>query len=278
MGTATARITWINAAARNNSHRLGLGETTVGGGARSAGVGPIDKLVMKFEQRDRLPDDEKRVLEAAVVRIDSYRAREDVIIEGELQTESRLLVDGVAHRYKALSDGRRQIMALHIAGDFVDLHSFTLKKLDHNVATITPARFAVVPHDTLRAITESEPHLTRLLWMSTMIDAAIHREWVVSAGRRSAVEHIANLFCEMYVRSQAVGLADGKRYPLPLTQEDMADACGLTSVHVNRSLQELRATGAVEWQRGTVIVNDWDELQRIAEFDPRYLNLERMPR
>lgn len=241
-------------------------------------MAPIDRLIMKFERRDRLSDDERRVLEAAVVRIDSYRAREDVIIEGELQTESRLLIDGVAHRYKALSDGRRQIMALHIAGDFVDLHSFTLKKLDHNVATITPARFAVVPHEVLRTITETEPHLTRLLWMSTMVDAAIHREWVVSAGRRTAVEHIANLLCEMFVRSQVVELAEGDRYPLPLTQEELADACGLTPVHVNRSLQELRATGAVEWQRGTVIVNDWAELQRIAEFDPRYLNLERLPR
>lgn len=239
---------------------------------------PIDRLVLKLERRDHLSDGEKRVLADAFVRIDPYRAREDIVIEGVLQTESRLLIEGVVHRYKALSDGRRQIMALHVAGDFVDLHSFTLKKLDHNVGAITPIRLAVVPHAALRAITETEPHLARLLWLSTMIDAAIHREWVVSAGRRSAIAHIANLFCEMFARSQVVGLADANRYPLPITQEDMADVCGLTPVHVNRTLQELRATGAVEWQRGTVVINDWPELQRIAEFDPAYLNLERLPR
>ena len=238
----------------------------------------IDRLILRLERRDQLSAEERRVLEGAFVRIDAYRAHEDIVLEGVKQTESRLLIDGVACRYKALSDGRRQIMALHIAGDFVDLHSFTLKKLDHHIGSVTPTRFAVVPHDTLCTITETQPHLTRMLWLSTMLDAAIHREWMVSAGRRSALGQVAHLLCEMFVRSQVVALADGDRYPLPLTQEDMADACGLTPVHVNRTLQELRGTGAVEWQRGTVVVNDWPALQRIAEFDPAYLILDRLPR
>ena len=238
----------------------------------------IDKLVLKLGRRDRLSASEELALERAIARVDVHRAREDVVRENVLQTDSRLLLDGVTSRYKSLSDGRRQIMAFHIAGDFIDLHSFTLKRLDHSIAAVTPIRLAIIPHDALREITETEPHLTRLLWLSTMLDAAMHREWVVSTGRRSAIGQIANLLCEMFVRSQVVGLADGKRYPLPITQEDVADACGLTSVHVNRVLQELRATGAVEWRYGTVVVNDWPMLQQIADFDPAYLGVESLPR
>jgi CRP-like cAMP-binding protein len=238
----------------------------------------VDKLILKLERRDSVSDAEREILERTITRIDGFRPRDDIVVEGDLQTESRLLLDGIVVRYKALLDGRRQITALHIAGDFVDLHSFTLKKLDHNVAAITPARLAVVPHGALRTITETEPHLTRLLWLNTMIDAAIHREWVVSTGRRPAIAHVANLFCEMFVRSQVVGLAEGNRYPLPITQDDLADICGLTPVHVNRMLQELRGTGAVEWRSGTVTVRDWSALQQAADFDPAYLNLERIPR
>lgn len=238
----------------------------------------IDRLVLKLERRDSVSDDEKRVLERAVARIDNYAARTDVIVEGVPQTESRLQLDGVTCRYKAMRDGRRQIMEINLAGDFVDLHSFTLKKLDHNVGSITRAAFAIVPHAALQEITETEPHLARLLWLMTMLDAAIHREWVVSAGRRSAIGQIANLFCELFIRAEVVGLTEGNCYPLPITQEDMADVCGLTPVHVNRTLQELRASGSVEWQRGIVTIKDWQALQNIAEFDPDYLFLDRQPR
>jgi CRP-like cAMP-binding protein len=241
-------------------------------------VASIDRLVLKLERRDTVSVEEKRVLESAVARIDSHAADEDVIVEGVPQTESRLQLDGVTCRYKAMSDGRRQIMELHFGGDFVDLHSFTLKHLDHNVGAITRVSFAIVPHAALREITETQPHLTRLLWFTTMLDAAVQREWVVSAGRRSAIGRMAHLFCELFVRLGIVGLTEGDRYPLPLTQEDMADVCGLTPVHVNRTLQELRARGAVEWQRGTVTIKDWPALQSIAEFDPAYLYLERQPR
>lgn len=241
-------------------------------------VPSIDRLVHKLERRDAVSAHEKRVLERAVVRIDDHAARTDVIVEGVQQTESRLQLDGVSCRYKAMSDGRRQIMELHFGGDFVDLHSFPLKYLDHNVGAITRLSFAIVPHAALREITETEPHLTRLLWLTTMLDAAIHREWVVSAGRRTALARIAHLFCELSLRLEVVGLTDGNSYSLPLTQEDMADVCGLTPVHVNRILQELRATGAVEWQRGTVTIKDRPALEAIAEFDPAYLFLDFQPR
>jgi CRP-like cAMP-binding protein len=177
-------------------------------------------------------------------------------------------------RYKDLRNGSRQISELHVAGDFVDLHSFTLKKLDHSIMTLTPCRIAPVPHERLKAITEQLPHLTRLLWFSTNLDAAIHREWVLSLGRRTALARTAHLFCELYLRLQLVGLTEGLTYRLELTQVDLAECLGLTSIHVNRTLKALRESDLVEFRGGTVTIRDFDRLASLAEFDPGYLSAE----
>src|SRR5690606_34762116 len=191
---------------------------------------------------------------------------------------SQLLISGVAARSKQMEDGGRQITELHIDGDFVDLHSFLLKKLDHDVVAMSPVRMALVPHERLKAVTEEQPHLTRMLWLSTLIDSAIHREWIVSAGRRSALKQIACLFCEMLLRYEIVGLAQDDRCPMALTQNELADACGLTAVHVNRVLQELRSEALIHWRRGELVVLDFERLASLGGFDPRYLGIEREPR
>ena len=177
-----------------------------------------------------------------------------------------------------LADGQRQIMEVHVPGDFLDLHSFLLKRLEHNVGSLTPVRIALFPHDALRQITEDHPHLARLLWFSTLLDAAIHRERILSVGRRSAVARIAHLICELKLRLEVVGLSDGSRFALPLTQTDLADASGLTAVHVNRMLKRLRDDDLLTFRGGEVTIHDWDRLQRVAEFSADYLYLERRPR
>jgi CRP-like cAMP-binding protein len=139
-------------------------------------------------------------------------------------------------------------------------------------------KVASFPHDALRGITETHPHLGRMLWFSTLLDAAIHREKILSIGRRSAMARIAHIFCELLVRLRIVGLADDKGFDLPLTQADLADVTGLTSVHVNRMLKKLRDEDLLTFRGGTVTIGDWDRLQRAAEFDPSYLHLERRPR
>jgi CRP-like cAMP-binding protein len=169
-------------------------------------------------------------------------------------------------------------MEIHVPGDFLDLHSFLLKQLDHSVGSMTPVRFGLVPHDAIRRITEERPHLARMLWFSTLLDASIHRERILSVGRRSAASRIAHLFCELFVRLELLGLTEGHSYPLPVTQADLADASGLTSVHVNRMLKQLRTDGLVTFRGGWVVIDDWDGLQREAEFDPGYLHLQRFPR
>ena len=189
-----------------------------------------------------------------------------------------LLLDGLVCRYKDLRNGQRQITELHVPGDFADLHSFTLKRLDHNLLTLTPCRIAIVPHERLKAITEQHPHLTRLYWFGTNVDAAIHREWEVSLGRRTAISRLAHLFCELRVRLGLVGRADEEGYELSLTQADLAECLGLTPVHVNRTLKELRERRLVEFRGERVKILDRLGLERVAEFNPSYLYLERCTR
>lgn len=235
-------------------------------------------LLKKLRARDLVSAEEEQVLRHAIGEICALPAGRVIVRAGTILSQSTLLFDGLVCRYKDLADGQRQIMEIHVPGDFLDLHGFLLKRIDHNVAAMTPVRFALVPHDALRRISELYPHLTRILWFSTLLDAAIHREKIISIGRRSAVARIAHLLCELYVRLDLVGLARDHRYPLPLKQADLADATGLTSVHVNRMLRKLRNDEIVTFRGGEVTIHDWERLQRLAEFNSTYLHLERRPR
>ena len=238
----------------------------------------IDAYFLKLRVRDEVSAEEEQAMRAAVAEIREFPARRTIIRAGEELSVSTLLVEGMICRYKDLRSGRRQIAELHVSGDFVDLHSFSLKRLDHNIMTLTPCRVALVPHEALRRITEEHPHLARLLWFMTNLDASIHREWVLSLGQRSAQARMAHLFCELHVRLGIVRLTEGNAYPLPLTQTDLAECLGLTAVHVNRTLQALRARKLVEFRSGRVVIEDLEALQKLAEFDPSYLYLERRPR
>lgn len=238
----------------------------------------ISGLLRKLGSRDLVSREEEEVLRASVSDICEHPEGRTIVRAGTTLSFSILLVEGIVCRYKDLADGQRQIMELHVAGDFVDLHGFLLKQLDHNVGTMTPVKVAMVPHDALRGITETHPHLGRMLWFSTLLDAAIHREKILSIGRRSALARIAHIFCELLVRLRLVGLANDKGYSLPLTQADLADVTGLTSVHVNRMLKKLRDEDLLTFRGGIVTIGDWERLQRVAEFDPAYLHLERRPR
>jgi len=239
---------------------------------------PAASLIRKLEQYDRLSEAERQLLEQATVRQRAVAKGEDLVREGDRPSESLFLITGFAARYNLLRKGKRQITALHVPGDFVDLHSFLVKTMDHSVMAITPCTLGVVPHDALRTITETQPHLSRLLGVHVAVDAAIHRRWIVSIGRQSALEHAAHLFCEMFARLQAVGLAEDDIFKLPLTQAELGDTLGLSTVHVNRIIQELRSEGVITWRGDTVVITDWPRLQQIAEFDPTFLSLDREPR
>lgn len=234
----------------------------------------IDSALLKLRQRDHIGPDEEQALRDATNEAQTAAARTTIIREGEILNSSTLLLDGIMCRYKDLRNGERQISALHVAGDFVDLHSFTLRKLDHNIMALTRCRFVTVAHSGLKRITENFPHLTRVFWFATNLDAAIHREWELSLGRRQAISKVAHLFCEMHVRLQIVGLASDDGYDLGLTQNDLAECVGLTPVHVNRTLKELRTGELVSFRSGRVTIHDPEGLKRIGEFDPAYLYLD----
>lgn len=238
----------------------------------------VDRLLMKLRARDIVSEGEEKLLRDGVEEVRTLPACKTIVRAGVTVSDCTLLIDGIVCRYRDLADGQRQIMELHVPGDFLDLHSFLLKRLEHNVAALTQVTYALVSHDSIRRITEQNPHLARMLWFSTLLDAAIHREKILSVGRRSAVARIAHLLCELYVRLQIVDLANDYTYKLPLTQTDLADATGLTSVHVNRMLKRLRDDGLLTFRNGEVAIHDWDRLQQLAEFDPTYLYLDRRPR
>ncbi len=235
-------------------------------------------LVRRLEARDELSGEERLIIERMFTDVRLVKAGDDIVRDGDRPQRSTLVVDGLAARYKVLHGGERQITALHLPGDCVDLHSFLLKEMDHGVGAISQCRVATVPHETLAGLSANQPHLTRLLWLLTLLDGAMHREWLVAMGRRSALGQLAHLLCELRMRLTVVGSVDDDCFVMPVTQVDLSDILGLSSVHVNRVLQELRADNLIAWKGVNVSILDWDGLKRIAEFDDRYLHIVKEPR
>jgi len=234
-------------------------------------------LIEKLTRRDVVSATEIAALAEVLDPPRKVDAHVDIVLEHAYTDHSILLLSGFTARYSTLSDGRRQITEINVAGDFVDLHSLLMKQMDHGVVTLTPCIIAHAPHSRLRKLTEEHGHLTRLLWLDTIIDAAIHRQWLVAMGRRSGLGHLAHLVCELFTRLSAVGLNDGQTFHMPLTQTVLSDALGLSTVHVNRLIAELRREGLVRWSNPQIEILDWPRLAQIAEFDPTYLRLHSQP-
>jgi len=238
----------------------------------------IEPLLLNLGSRDVLSNEEENLLRSILVKDRQFAVGEDLVSQGSRPPFSTLLLDGFAARYKVMADGSRQITALHVAGDFVDLHAFPVKVMDHGIVALSPCHVALADHADLRAITERMPHLTRLLWLDTLVDGAIHREWIVAMGRRSKRAQIAHLVCELFMRLKVVRRTRGESFQFPLTQIEMADVLGISVVHLNKTLQALRREGVFTWENRTITIVDWERLQEIAEFDPAYLSISREPR
>ena len=184
----------------------------------------IELFLKKLRRRDDISAQEEQVVRGLVSHTVKFPADKVVVRAGDVLTESMILIDGWMARAKDLPSGQRQYAELHVPGDFTDLHSFSLKRMDHDVIAFTHCKLAVVPHERLQQLTEKHPHLTRILWFHTNLDAAIHREWTLSMGRRPAVARMAHLLCELLLRLEIVGLTLGDNsYDFPLTQTDMGD-------------------------------------------------------
>lgn len=240
----------------------------------------FDRFLRTLARRDSsLPEASRQALLEAFEPPRYVTAGSAMVEQGSRPDCSTLVLAGWASRYSTLANGRRQMLALQIGGDFVDLHSYPLKTMDHGVAALTDCTIATIAHERLRDITERDAHLTRLLWLLTLIDAATLRKWLLGSGQQPALQHAAHLLCELYTRLDAAGLVkDALVFELPLSQEEFGDALGISAVHVSRTLAELRDVGLADWRRGRVRIRDWRKLAEFAEFDPTYLSLVDEPR
>jgi CRP-like cAMP-binding protein len=230
-------------------------------------------LIRKLESVTPLSAGEKHAVLELPMTQRPLGAHEEIVRDGDVSNACVLILKGFACRYKHTAKGSRQIFSFHISGDIPDLQSLFLETMDHSLATITPSHVAFISHDSIRHLIRRHPRLAEALWRDMLVDAAILRQWIMGIGRRTAPSRIAHLFCEQFMRLRTVGLTNGNTCKLPLTQSDIADALGLSTVHVNRSLQVLRREELIDLRKGELKVVNWDSLCKRAEFDPAYLHL-----
>ncbi|MBZ6378641.1 MULTISPECIES: Crp/Fnr family transcriptional regulator [Pacificimonas] len=214
---------------------------------------------------------------SATTHLETFQAETDIVSQGQVPRSMFVVEDGMAARYRVLKDGRRQILTFLIPGDLCDLHVFLLKEMDHGIAAVTNTRVRALTRDRAMAMNFQHPRIAAAFWWSTLQEEAILRERIVALGRRSARERIAYLFCELYWRFEAVDLVTDHHFSLPLTQSELADALGLTPVHVNRTLRKLVAEGLIEKRRNSVTLLDISALKEVADIDRDYLHFGAPP-
>jgi CRP-like cAMP-binding protein len=235
-----------------------------------------ERLIRKLQISTALDADDLKAIEQLPITAKEFPAHTAIVREGERPQQSGLLIDGFACSSKTTDAGKRQILSIYIPGDIPDLQSLHLHVMDHDVTTLSRATMGFIPHEALRALNRERPAVGEALWRETLIDAAVFREWIVNVGRRSAVMRLAHLLAEIGRRLQAMGLAPGDRFELPMTQLDIADALGLTPVHINRVVQELRRAGLLELRKQSVFLPDLPRLKEVGDFDDLYLHQREM--
>lgn len=201
---------------------------------------------------------------------------EDLTAEGDGIDGVRVVLSGWLFRHKTLEDGRRQIVNFVLPGEACDAHAYLLPTMDHSVTTATSVVYADIKKARFEKLLASERTLAEAFMCETLVNSAIQREWAINLGRRVALERVAHLFCEIYERLRPVGLVDGNSCSFPVTQMDLADATGLSVVHLNRTIQELRASGLIALRERTLTINDLDALKTAALYSPSYLQIYRL--
>ena len=220
-----------------------------------------------------LSEADKAALMTLQGEIRDIRRGEDLLTVGDRPRESVCVISGMLHRYKTTPEGKRQIHSFYLPGDTPCLETVPIDVMDNSLAATAPSRVGIVPHPELFRVMSERPQVLHLLWRETLVQAAVFREWLTRNSQLLAHGQMAHFFCEIMVRARAHGIARGDSCELPITQEDLGDALGMSTVHVNRTLMVLRAGGLVEFQGGVLTVPDLERLMDMAEFDPTYLHL-----
>jgi CRP-like cAMP-binding protein len=234
----------------------------------------VSPLALRLEAFTKLSKDDRASIDRAARKgVREIGPRRDLIREGDKPKSVFLILEGWACRYKQLPDGRRQIVGLFIPGDVCDMNVFILKEMDHSIGAITAVKAAEIPRDDFEALMQENPRILQALYWDELVTVSVQREWTLNVGQRTAYERISHLLVELFLRLGAVGLTNGNSCDFPLTQVDIADASGLTAVHVNRTLQELRKEGLIELHGRKLTIPDLEALKGAALFNDNYLHL-----
>jgi len=229
-------------------------------------------LVRRWSAYTDLSDGDRNALLDLPYTRKSFSKDAYIVREGQLSRECGLLLSGFAYRQKVIGNGGRQIISIHIPTEFIDLQNSLLGVADHSVQSLGPCEVALVPRSAIIALRDTRPAIRLAMWTETLIDASIFREWVVNVGRRDSKSRIAHLLCELAFRLERIGGGKNGVFEFPLTQEQLADATGLTPVHTNRTLQALRKNGLIELNGRSLKVLDWEGLREVGDFDELYLH------
>ena len=236
----------------------------------------LERMARKFALRAPLDEGDRRALLALPFKTHVIEAGRYLIREGDLHRDCALLLSGFAIRHKMTADGERQIVSVHIPGDFVDLEGALLNVADHSVQALTRAEVATISSDRIVKLIDTHPRVGRAMWIDTLVDSSIFREWVMNVGRRHARQRIAHLLCEFACRLEIAGMGSTHGYEFPMTQEQLADATGLTSVHVNRTLKALEADGLIVRHKRFIQIPNWERLRDMSGFNDLYLHLDQV--
>ena len=237
----------------------------------------LEPLVERLERSGSLSPDDRAAILALPYQMRTFEASAYLVRDGEPPRTCGVLVEGYAYRQKLTSQGTRQIVSLHVPGEAMDFQNLFLDIADHNVQTLTRAEVALIPRDAIRGIAQDRPAIGHAILIYTLIEASIFREWVLNVGRRNARARLAHLLCEFAVRVDEQMPDRSRGYSLPMTQEQLGDALGLTAVHVNRTLKSLEADGLIKRNKRDVTFPSWDALRDVADFSLRYLHLQPKP-
>ncbi|MFL6845022.1 MAG: Crp/Fnr family transcriptional regulator [Allosphingosinicella sp.] len=232
----------------------------------------FEKMIRRLERYTPLEEEDRQALRDLPHTVRTLSANAHVIRDGEPTRQCSLILSGFAYRYKLTGQGGRQIISLHMAGEFLDLQNSLLAVADHSVQALTELVVATMAPGEIEALALTRPAVGRALWIDTLIDASIFREWVVNVGRRDSRARVAHILCEFSLRLEAAGLASNHHYELPMTQEQLADAVGLTSVHVNRVLKQLGEEGLINRDKRRIVIQDWHRMRDAGDFNERYLH------
>lgn len=236
------------------------------------GVAIRAALIKRLRISSAIAEEDIKEIEALPISVRQYPAETAVVRDGERATDCCLIADGFCARSKTIASGKRQILSLHIPGEIPDLMSLFLHVMDHDLSTLTPATLGFISHETLQKLHRRRPIVAEMFWRDTLIDAAMFREWIVNVGQRPAPARLAHVMIELRERLRIIGGVDGTSFEMPLTQEEIGEALGITAVHANRVIRQLREEGIVELHRGRVTVLDERRFLELADFDGRYLH------